>query len=42
MGYSVGRWEGETLVVDSFGFNFGAKLWVDTDQEIGRSTAGGP
>jgi hypothetical protein len=27
MGYSVGRWEGETLVVDSFGFN--DKTWVN-------------
>jgi hypothetical protein len=26
MGYSVGRWEGDTLVVDSFGFN--DKTWV--------------
>jgi len=27
MGYSVGRWEGDTLVVDSFGFN--DKTWVN-------------
>ena len=27
MGYSVGRWEGETLVVDSFGFN--DKTWLN-------------
>jgi hypothetical protein len=27
MGYSVGRWEGETLVVDSFGFN--DRTWLD-------------
>jgi hypothetical protein len=29
MGYSVGRWEGETLVVDSFGFHPGT--WLDRD-----------
>jgi hypothetical protein len=28
MGYSVGRWEGETLVVDSFGFN--DKTWLSS------------
>ena len=27
MGYSVGRWEGDTLVVDSFGFN--NRTWLD-------------
>jgi hypothetical protein len=27
MGYSVGRWEGDTLVVDSFGFN--DRTWLD-------------
>jgi hypothetical protein len=27
MGYSVGRWEGDTLVVDSFGFN--ERTWLD-------------
>ena len=27
MGYSVGRWEGETLVVDSFGFN--DRTWLN-------------
>jgi hypothetical protein len=27
MGYSVGRWEGSTLVVDSFGFN--DRTWLD-------------
>ena len=27
MGYSVGRWEGDTLVVDSIGFN--DKTWLD-------------
>ena len=27
MGYSVGRWEGDTLVVESFGFN--DKTWLD-------------
>ena len=27
MGYSVGRWEGETLVVESFGYN--DKTWLD-------------
>jgi len=27
MGYSVGRWEGDTLVVDSFGFN--DRSWLD-------------
>jgi hypothetical protein len=27
MGYSVGRWEGEVLVVDSAGFN--GKIWLD-------------
>jgi hypothetical protein len=29
MGYSVGRWEGDTLVVESFGFNDGT--WLDHD-----------
>ena len=28
MGYSVGRWEGDTLVVESFGFN--DKTWLDS------------
>jgi len=28
LGYSVGRWEGDVLVVDTFGFN--GKAWVDT------------
>jgi hypothetical protein len=27
MGYSVGRWDGDTLVVESFGFN--DKTWLD-------------
>ena len=27
MGYSVGRWEGDTFVVDSFGFN--DRTWLD-------------
>jgi hypothetical protein len=27
MGYSIGRWEGDTLVVDSFGFN--DRTWLD-------------
>jgi hypothetical protein len=29
MGYSVGRWDGDTLVVESFGFNAGT--WLDRD-----------
>jgi hypothetical protein len=29
MGYSVGRWDGETLVVESFGFHTGT--WLDRD-----------
>jgi hypothetical protein len=29
MGYSVGRWEGDTLIVDSFGFN--DRTWLDHD-----------
>jgi hypothetical protein len=29
MGYSVGRWDGDTLVVESFGFN--DKTWLDHD-----------
>ena len=29
LGYSVGRWEGDTLVVDSNGFN--GKTWLDVD-----------
>ena len=29
MGYSVGRWEGDTLVVESFGFN--DRTWLDHD-----------
>src|SRR5258708_22402091 len=28
LGYSVGHWEGETLVVDSAGFN--DKVWIDS------------
>jgi len=28
MGYSVGRWEGDTLVVESFGFN--ERTWLDS------------
>jgi hypothetical protein len=28
MGYSVGRWDGSVLVVDSIGFN--GKIWLDT------------
>lgn len=28
MGYSVGRWEGDTLVVESYGYN--DKTWLDT------------
>jgi hypothetical protein len=29
MGYSVGRWEGDTLVVESFGFN--DRTWLDSN-----------
>jgi len=29
IGYSVGRWEGDTLVVDSFGFN--DRTWLDSE-----------
>jgi len=29
MGYSVGRWEGDTLVVESYGFHTGT--WLDRD-----------
>ena len=29
MGYSVGHWEGDTLVVESFGFN--DRTWLDHD-----------
>ncbi len=29
MGYSVGRWEGDTLVVESYGFN--DRTWLDHD-----------
>jgi hypothetical protein len=29
MGYSVGRWDGDTLVVDSFGYN--DRTWLDHD-----------
>ncbi|HEY6341442.1 MAG TPA: hypothetical protein VIY49_08125 [Bryobacteraceae bacterium] len=29
MGYSVGRWEGDTLVVESFGYN--DRTWLDHD-----------
>jgi hypothetical protein len=29
MGYSVGRWDGDTLVVESFGFHAGS--WLDRD-----------
>ena len=27
MGYSVGRWDGDTLVVESYGYN--DKTWLD-------------
>ena len=30
LGYSTGRWEGDTLVVDSSGFN--GKAWLDTQK----------
>ena len=33
MGYSTGKWEGDTLVVDTRGFN--GKLWLD---QLGRPT----
>jgi hypothetical protein len=33
MGYSTGRWEGDTLVVDTSGFN--GKIWLD---QLGRPT----
>jgi hypothetical protein len=50
MGYSVGRWEGDTLVVDSFGFN--DRTWLDargmphtealrTTERYSRGTVGG-
>jgi hypothetical protein len=29
MGYSVGHWDGDTLVVESFGFN--DRSWLDHD-----------
>jgi len=29
-GYSVGRWEGDTMVVDTIGFN--DRGWIDTDK----------
>lgn len=29
MGYSVGRWDGDTLVIDSFGYN--DRTWLDHD-----------
>jgi hypothetical protein len=29
MGHSVGRWEGDTLMVESFGFN--DRSWLDHD-----------
>src|SRR6187402_10568 len=29
MGYSVGRWDGDTLIVESFGFN--DRTWLDHD-----------
>ena len=49
MRYSVGRWEGDTLVVDSFGFN--DRTWLDarglphtenlrTTERYGRTTVG--
>jgi hypothetical protein len=36
MGYSVGRWEGDTLVVDSFGFN--DRTWL-SDQGLPHTEA---
>jgi len=34
LGYSTGKWDGETLVVDSKGFN--GKAWLD---QVGQNTA---
>ena len=34
LGYSVGRWEGDTLVVETTGFN--GRAWVDTAQATRR------
>jgi hypothetical protein len=38
LGYSVGRWEGDTLVVDTTGFN--GRAWVDTAKGHPQSEAG--
>jgi hypothetical protein len=38
-GHSVGRWEGNTLVVDTIGFN--DRFWVGTPSSRARPTASG-
>jgi hypothetical protein len=38
LGYSIGRWEGNTLVVDTLGFN--GRAWVDTGKGHPQTEAG--
>jgi len=38
LGYSVGRWDGDTLVVDTIGFN--GKAWIDTAKGHPQTDAG--
>ncbi|HJZ97461.1 MAG TPA: hypothetical protein VKE70_13220, partial [Candidatus Solibacter sp.] len=38
MGYSVGHWEGDTLVVETIGYNEKTKLDISVDEDCSRRT----